>query len=206
MTIKMWYSIPTNDHKNVILVLLMVPIKLVFGTRPWVLGLQFTRQHRYKDPNYIQVPTWIYYYFSWNLQPTFWQLMNSPPELSQKPSENRDLWSTIPPRMKRTAIAACTLPDSLLNDLLPSPKLSIKALTEFLLPSQQPKLTLDPHILSHFFSKQAPSIISERLVTSLYAVKWVLFTEQKKCMRCHPHHWCHQSHNSSRVIFISTVL
>lgn len=64
------------------------------------------------------------------------------------------------------------IPESIKAELLPSPSLSIKALTTFPLPSQHTSVyTLENHIetdaVSQFFSKQAPSVISERLITHL---------------------------------------
>ena len=70
----------------------------------------------------------------------------------------------IPPHMK-----PFMLPHLTRQELLPDPSLSIKALTDFLLPSQQPKITKDSElrILSQFFSKDEPSILTGSVMTRL---------------------------------------
>jgi hypothetical protein len=97
--------------------------------------------------------------------------MNITPIKSDNPSgsqaENRLLWSSIPPHMKHSAKGIFMLPNLTCQELLPDPSLSIKAMTDFLLPSQQPKITKEPSILSRFFSKDVPSILSGSVMTRL---------------------------------------
>ena len=89
-------------------------------------------------------------------------------ESDDNSSENENVWSSkLPPRMKRSAKAIFTLPYLIRQELLPDPSLSIKVLTDFLLPSQQPNPTKELSVLSQFFSKDAPSTLSESLMTRL---------------------------------------
>lgn len=89
-------------------------------------------------------------------------------ESDDNSSENENVWSSkLPPRMKRSAKAIFTLPYLIRQELLPDPSLSIKVLTDFLLPSQQPNPTKELSVLSQFFSKDTPSTLSESLMTRL---------------------------------------
>jgi hypothetical protein len=91
--------------------------------------------------------------------------MDITPVKSDNPSEK--IWNSIPPRMKRSAKGIFMLPHLTRQELLPDPSLSIKALTDFLLPAQHPKITGELSILSQFFSKDMPSILSGSVMTRL---------------------------------------
>jgi hypothetical protein len=65
--------------------------------------------------------------------------------------------TSLQPNMKSLAKKTFTIPELMHRDLLPDPNLSLKALTEFSLPSQT---TNKSSLLFEFFSKNAPSIIS----------------------------------------------
>jgi len=62
--------------------------------------------------------------------------------------------------MKCSTKAIFMLPYLTHQELLPDPSLSIKVLTSFLLPSQQPNPTKELSVLSQIFSKDVPSTLS----------------------------------------------
>jgi hypothetical protein len=90
--------------------------------------------------------------------------MNS---LNKPDFENGNAWNSIPPRMKRSAKGIFILPEPMRRELLPDPNLSIKLMTDFLLPSQHSVLAQELICLSQFFSKEPPSIISKSLTMQL---------------------------------------
>jgi len=91
-----------------------------------------------------------------------------PIESDDDSSEIGNVWSSkLPPRLKCSAKAIFALPYLTRQELLPDPSLSIKALTDFLLPLQQPNPTKELSILSQIFSKDAPSTLSESLMMRL---------------------------------------
>jgi hypothetical protein len=69
--------------------------------------------------------------------------------------------------MKRSAKGIYLLPEPMRQQLLPGPNLSLKSLTDFLLPSQHFNLARELSDPCKFFSKEPPTIVSENLTMRL---------------------------------------
>ena len=74
-------------------------------------------------------------------------------------------WNTIPTHKKQIGKASFVIPLDIEKQLLPSPKISLKALTDFSMPSQSK--SSNQKSLTHFFSKEVPSPTSAAVTIRL---------------------------------------
>ena len=86
-------------------------------------------------------------------------------EGQQLPFENTWNLNTIPPHIKRIGKASFVIPINIEKQLLPSPKISLKALTDFSIPCQSK--SSNKKSLTHFFSKEGPSPTSAAVTLRL---------------------------------------
>ncbi|KIM35516.1 hypothetical protein M413DRAFT_32458 [Hebeloma cylindrosporum] len=86
-------------------------------------------------------------------------------KMKEAPPPLANTWNTIPPRMRRTGKVNFIIPIDIEQQLLPSPEISLKALTDFSMPSQS-KVSNETSLV-HFFSKEVPSTISAAVTIRL---------------------------------------